>query len=89
MAVSKDVCWSALYSSHGGLLVRHCIPGLTVATAQVDGVLASIILDDFFVVGEAMLKGAPEVQKLCADFGIPSMDHVAIDTWPSKHAAPC
>lgn len=56
---------------------------------QVDGVLASIILDDFFVVGEAMLKGAPEVQKLCADFGIPSMDHVAIDTWPSKHAVPC
>ena len=35
-----------------------------------------------------MLKGAPEVQKLCADFGIPSMDHVAIDTWPSKHAVP-
>ena len=86
MAVLKDAC---LGGSHGGLLIRHRIPGLAVATAQVDGVLASIILDDFFVVGEAMLKGAPEVQTLCADFGIPSMDHVAIDTWPSKHAEPC
>ena len=89
MAVWQDVYWSALGGSHGGLLKQHGMPKSTVAPAQVDGVLASIILDDFFVVGESMLKGAPEVQKLCADFGIPSMDHVAIDTWPSKHAAPC
>lgn len=51
---------------------------------QVDGVLASIILDDFFDVGESMMKAEPAIQKLCKDFGIPSMDHVAIDTWPSK-----
>jgi len=50
---------------------------------QVDGVQASIILDDFFDVGESMLKSNPEVIKLCTDFGIPSMDHVAIDCWPS------
>lgn len=52
---------------------------------QVDGVLASIILDDFFDVGESMMKAEPAIQKLCKDFGIPSMDHVAIDTWPSEH----
>ena len=69
--------------------MRPRVPGLAAAPAQVEGVLASIILDDFFVVGEAMMKGAPEVQKLCAEFGIPSMDHVAIDTWPSKRAMPC
>ena len=54
---------------------------------QVDGVLASIILDDFFDVGESMMKAEPAIQKLCKDFGIPSMDHVAIDTWPSEHFA--
>ena len=47
--------------------------------------LASIILDDFFDVGESMMKAEPAIQKLCKDFGIPSMDHVAIDTWPSEH----
>ena len=83
------VCWSALGGSHGSLLIQLRVPGLPDAPVQVEGVLASIILDDFFVVGESMLKGAPEVQKLCADFGIPSMDHVAIDTWPSKHAMSC
>lgn len=51
---------------------------------QLDGVLASVILDDFFTVGESALKSAPEVIKLCTDFGIPSMDHVAIDCWPSE-----
>ena len=51
---------------------------------QLDNVLASVILDDFFTVGESALKSAPEVVKLCTDFGIPSMDHVAIDCWPSE-----
>ncbi len=51
---------------------------------QLDGVLASVILDDFFDVGESALKSAPEVIKLCTDFGIPNMDHVAIDCWPSE-----
>ena len=51
---------------------------------QLDNVLASVILDDFFMVGESALKSAPEVIKLCTDFGIPSMDHVAIDCWPSE-----
>ncbi len=55
---------------------------------QVDGVQASIILDDFFDVGESMLKSNPEVIKLCTDFGIPSMDHVAIDCWPSALSLP-
>jgi len=55
---------------------------------QVDGVQASIILDDFFDVGESMLKSNPEVIKLCTDFGIPSMDHVAIDCWPSAFSTP-
>ena len=52
---------------------------------QLDGVLASVILDDFFVVGESLLKSASEVVKLCMDAGIPSMDHVAIDCWPSAN----
>lgn len=56
---------------------------------QVDGVLASIILDDFFDVGESMMKAEPAIQKLCKEFGIPSMDHVAIDTWPSEHLQSC
>jgi hypothetical protein len=51
---------------------------------QVDGVLASIIFDDFFEVGETLLKADPQVQKLCKDFGIDSMDSVAIDPWPSE-----
>ena len=88
MAAWKDVYQSSL-GSHGSVLIRPRVSGLTVAPVQVDGVLASIILDDFFQVGESMLKADPEVQKLCTDFGIPSMDHVAIDTWPSEHAAPC
>ena len=49
-----------------------------------DGVLASIIFDDFFEVGETLLKADPQVQKLCKDFGIDSMDSVAIDPWPSE-----
>ena len=48
-----------------------------------DGVQASIILDDFFDVGERLLKADPQVRALCRDVGIPSMDHVAIDPWPS------
>ena len=56
----------------------------TEVLAQLDGVLASVILDDFFDVGEIALKSAPEVITLCTDFGIPNMDHVAIDCWPSE-----
>ena len=46
--------------------------------------LASIVFDDFFEVGETLLKANPEVQKLCKSFGINSMDEVAIDPWPSE-----
>lgn len=67
-----------LQSCMGILRVTDCDTAM-----QVDGVQASIILDDFFDVGESMLKSNPEVIKLCSDFGIPSMDHVAIDPWPS------
>jgi Cu2+-containing amine oxidase len=63
---------------------------------QVEGVLASIIFDDFFEVGESMLKSNPEVQALCKEYGIESMDSVAIDPWPSApschtcmHGMPC
>jgi Cu2+-containing amine oxidase len=58
--------------------------GMTVCALQVDGVLASIIFDDFFEVGEAFLKADPQVQALCKEFGIESMDEIAIDPWPSK-----
>ena len=52
--------------------------------------LASIIFDDFFEVGETLLKADPQVQKLCKDFGIDSMDSVAIDPWPSASPVhPC
>lgn len=55
---------------------------------QVDGVLASIIFDDFFEVGETLLKADPQVQAICKEFGIESMDEVAIDPWPSMPVPP-
>ena len=50
---------------------------------QIEGVLASIIFDDFFEVGEAMLKEDPQIIAVCKEFGIDNMDNVAIDPWPS------
>lgn len=43
----------------------------------------AIIYDDFYEFGETLFKADEKLQALCKDFGIESMDEVAIDTWPS------
>jgi Cu2+-containing amine oxidase len=49
----------------------------------VEGVQVAIIYDDFYEFGETLFKADEKLQALCKDFGIESMDEVAIDTWPS------
>ena len=77
--------------SHLHAKVSLCVPPTpqlqltpNLGDLQIDGVLASTIFDDFFEVGEALLKADPGVQALCKEFGIASMDEVAIDPWPSE-----
>ena len=48
----------------------------------------AIIYDDFYEVGESLFKADPKLQALCKEYGIESMDSVAVDTWPSALPVP-
>ncbi|BDA47955.1 Primary amine oxidase [Coccomyxa sp. Obi] len=56
--------------------------GSVVSYKTVEGVQVAIIYDDFYEVGESLFKADPHLQDLCKEYGIESMDSVAVDTWP-------